>query len=116
MSGDRYGRIEDSEAVRTIHVALDQGITSFDTAPAYGAGHAEETLGAAMVVGRRDQAVITTKCGIGPTSTGQPGRNASRASILREIDDSLRRLRTDHVEVYRLDAERSQVRLTDRGR
>ena len=99
MSGDRYGRIEDTEAVRTIHVALDQDITSFDTAPAYGAGHAEETLGAAMV-GRRDQAVITTKCGIGPTSTGQPGRNASRASMLREIDDSLRRLRTDHVEVY----------------
>ena len=99
MSGDRYGRIEDSEAVRTIHVALDQGITSFDTAPAYGAGHAEETLGAAMG-GRRDQAVITTKCGIGPTSSGQPGRNASRAAMLREIDDSLRRLRTDHVDVY----------------
>jgi aryl-alcohol dehydrogenase-like predicted oxidoreductase len=99
MSGDRYGRIEDSEAVRTIQAALDQGITSFDTAPAYGAGHAEETLGAALV-GRRDQAVITTKCGIVPSATGQPGRNASRASILREIDDSLRRLRTDHVDVY----------------
>jgi aryl-alcohol dehydrogenase-like predicted oxidoreductase len=99
MSGDRYGRIEDSEAVRTIHAALDQGITSFDTAPAYGGGHAEETLGAALV-GRRDQAVITTKCGIVPSASGQPGRNASRASILREIDDSLRRLRTDHVDVY----------------
>jgi len=99
MSGDRYGRIEDSEAVRTIHAALDQGITSFDTAPAYGSGHAEETLGAALV-GRRDQAVITTKCGIVPSATGQPRRNASRASILREIDDSLRRLRTDHVDVY----------------
>jgi aryl-alcohol dehydrogenase-like predicted oxidoreductase len=99
MSGDRYGRIEDTEAVRTIHAALDQGITSFDTAPAYGAGHAEETLGAALV-GRRDQAVVTTKCGIGPTSSSQPGRNASRASMLGEIDDSLRRLRTDHVDVY----------------
>jgi aryl-alcohol dehydrogenase-like predicted oxidoreductase len=101
MSGDRYGRIDDSEAVRTIHSALEQGITSFDTAPGYGAGHAEETLGAALV-GRRDQAIITTKCGIVPASshTGQPGRDASRASILREIDDSLRRLRTDHVDVY----------------
>jgi aryl-alcohol dehydrogenase-like predicted oxidoreductase len=101
MSGDRYGRIDDSEAVRTIHSALDQGITSFDTAPGYGSGHAEETLGAALV-GRRDQAIITTKCGIVPASshTGQPGRDASRASILREIDDSLRRLRTDHVDVY----------------
>jgi aryl-alcohol dehydrogenase-like predicted oxidoreductase len=101
MSGDRYGRIDDSEAVRTIHGALEQGITSFDTAPGYGSGHAEETLGAALV-GRRDQAIVTTKCGIVPSSshTGQPGRDASRVSILREIDDSLRRLRTDHVDVY----------------
>src|ERR687885_1618658 len=77
MSGDRYGRIEDSEAVRTIHAALERGITSFDTAPAYGAGHAEETLGAALV-GRRDRAVVTTKCGIVTRDprTGQPGRNA----------------------------------------
>src|SRR5262245_11303206 len=89
MSGDRYGRIDDSEAVRTIHAALDQGITSFDTAPGYGSGHAEETLGAALA-GRRDQAIITTKCGIVPSArgTGQPGRDASRASIMREIDDS----------------------------
>ena len=103
MSGDRYGRIDDTEAVRTIHAALDRGITSFDTAPGYGSGHAEETLGAALV-GRRDQAIITTKCGIVPAAhaTGQPGRDASRASILREIDDSLRRLRTDHVDVYLL--------------
>src|SRR5437868_10867938 len=101
MSGDRYGRIDDSEAVKTIHSALEQGITSFDTAPGYGSGHAEETLGAALV-GRRDQAIITTKCGIVSRNvrTGQPGRDASRASMLREIDDSLRRLRTDHVDVY----------------
>jgi aryl-alcohol dehydrogenase-like predicted oxidoreductase len=101
MSGDRYGRIDDTEAIRTIHSALDRGITSFDTAPGYGAGHAEETLGAALV-GRRDRAVVTTKCGLVPAahSTGQPGRDARRDSILREIDDSLRRLRTDHVDVY----------------
>ena len=99
MSGDRYGRIDDHEAVKTIQRALERGITSFDTAPGYGSGHAEETLGAALD-GRRDQAVIITKCGIVPNPSGQPGRNASRASILREIDDSLRRLRTDHVDVY----------------
>jgi myo-inositol catabolism protein IolS len=100
MSGDRYGRIDDSEAVRTIRTALDRGITSFDTAPAYGGGHAEETLGAALV-GRRDQAVITTKCGIARRpGEDQPGRNGRRDSILREIDDSLRRLQTDHVDVY----------------
>jgi len=100
MSGDRYGAIDDSEAVRTIRAALDLGITSFDTAPAYGGGHAEETLGVALE-GRRDQAIITTKCGIGRRNgQPQPGRNSSRASILKEVDDSLRRLRTDHVDVY----------------
>jgi aryl-alcohol dehydrogenase-like predicted oxidoreductase len=99
MSGDRYGKIDDSEAVETIRHARAAGITSFDTAPGYGAGHAEETLGAAMA-GARDGAVVTTKCGIVPQTGGQPGRDASRASILREIDDSLRRLRTDHVDVY----------------
>jgi aryl-alcohol dehydrogenase-like predicted oxidoreductase len=101
MSGDRYGRIDDSEAVKTIHSAMEQGITSFDTAPGYGDGHAEETLGAAMV-GRRDRVIVTTKCGIVARDprTGQPGRNATRVSMLKEIDDSLRRLRTDHVDVY----------------
>src|SRR5919201_2807984 len=78
MSGDRYGRIDDSEAVRTIRRALEEGITCFDTAPGYGSGHAEETLGAALD-GRRDQAVIITKCGIVPNPSGQAGRNACRA-------------------------------------
>jgi len=97
MSGDRYGPIDDSEAVQTIRHALDKGITCFDTAPAYGAGHAEETLGAALQ-GRRDEAFVVTKCGIVPGRT--PGRDSSRASIVREVDNSLRRLRTDHIDVY----------------
>src|SRR5438067_7388927 len=92
MSGDRYGPIDDSEAVQTIRRAMERGITSFDTAPGYGSGHAEETLGAALD-GRRDQAVVITKCGIVPQAGGQPGRNSSRASIMGEIEASLRRLR-----------------------
>src|SRR4030088_1721641 len=99
MSGDRYGAIDDSAAVQTIRRAHDQGITSFDTAPGYGSGHAEETLGAALV-DRRSAAIVTTKCGIVPAADGQPGGNSSRASIQREIDASLSRLRTDHVDVY----------------
>src|SRR5215470_2928973 len=82
MSGDRYGPIDDSEAVQTIRQAIDHGVTSFDTAPGYGRGHAEETLGAALQ-GRRDDVVVITKCGIVPSGGGQPGRNASRASMLR---------------------------------
>jgi aryl-alcohol dehydrogenase-like predicted oxidoreductase len=97
--GNRYGSIDDDEAVQTIRRAQDRGITSFDTAPGYGVGHAEETLGAALA-GRRETAVVTTKCGIFPGANPQPDRNSSRASILKEIDDSLSRLRTDHVDVY----------------
>jgi len=99
MSGDRYGPIDDSAAVQTIRRAHEEGISSFDTAPGYGSGHAEETLGAALV-DRRAAAIVTTKCGIVPAAGGQPGRNSSRASMLAEIDASLRRLRTDHVDVY----------------
>ena len=99
MSGDRYGAIDDSEAVKTIRRARDQGITSFDTAPGYGTGHAEETLGAALA-GARDGAVVTTKCGMVPGPGGRNTRDSSRASMLREIDDSLRRLRTEQVDVY----------------
>jgi aryl-alcohol dehydrogenase-like predicted oxidoreductase len=99
MSGDRYGAIDDTEAVNTIRRARDQGITSFDTAPGYGTGHAEETLGAALA-GARDGAVVTTKCGMVPQPGGRNSRDSSRASMLREIDDSLRRLRTEQIEVY----------------
>src|SRR6202048_1417291 len=99
MSGDRYGAIDDTEAVKTIRRAREQGITSFDTAPGYGTGHAEETLGAALA-GARAGAVVTTKCGMVPGPGGRNARDSSRASILREIDDSLVRLRTEQVDVY----------------
>src|SRR6266852_7493402 len=79
MSGDRYGAIDDTEAVKTIRRARDQGITSFDTAPGYGTGHAEETLGAALA-GARDGVVVTTKCGMVPGAGGRNARDSSRAS------------------------------------
>jgi aryl-alcohol dehydrogenase-like predicted oxidoreductase len=101
MSGDRYGAIDDAEAIMTIRRARAQGITSFDTAPGYGSGHAEGTLGAALAAdGQRGDVVVTTKCGIVPAPDGQPGRNSSRASMLAEMDASLQRLQTDHVDVY----------------
>ncbi len=48
MGGDRYGAIEDAEAIRAIHRALDAGVNCVDTAPAYGSGHAEEVVGQAL--------------------------------------------------------------------
>jgi aryl-alcohol dehydrogenase-like predicted oxidoreductase len=100
MAGDRYGAIEDDEAVKAIHRALDRGVNCVDTAPAYGAGHSEEVVARALE-GRRRDVILVTKCGVKVPPPGQPGplRDASRANILREIDASLRRLRTDWVDV-----------------
>ena len=100
MAGDRYGAIEDSEAVKAIHRALDRGVNLVDTAPAYGAGHSEEVVARALESRRRD-VILVTKCGVKPPPPGQPGplRDASPANIQREIDASLKRLRTDWVDV-----------------
>jgi aryl-alcohol dehydrogenase-like predicted oxidoreductase len=100
MAGDRYGAIEDDEAVKAIHRALDRGVNCVDTAPAYGGGHSEEVVARALEKRRRD-VILVTKCGVKAPPPGQLGplRDASRANILREIDLSLKRLRTDWVDV-----------------
>ncbi len=100
MAGDRYGAIEDDEAVKAIHRALDRGVNCVDTAPAYGAGHSEEVVARALA-GRRKEVILVTKCGVTAPPPGQPGplRDASRPNILNEIDASLKRLRTDWVDV-----------------
>jgi aryl-alcohol dehydrogenase-like predicted oxidoreductase len=100
MAGDRYGAIEDDEAVKAIHRALDRGVNLVDTAPAYGAGHSEEVVARALESRRRD-VILVTKCGVKPPPPGQPGplRDASPENIRREIDASLKRLRTDWVDV-----------------
>ena len=100
MAGDRYGAIEDDEAVKAIHRALDLGVNCVDTAPAYGAGHSEEVVARALEKRRRD-VILVTKCGVKAPPPGQPGplRDASRTNILGEVDQSLKRLRTDWVDV-----------------
>jgi aryl-alcohol dehydrogenase-like predicted oxidoreductase len=98
--GERYGAIEDAEAIRAIHRALDAGVNCVDTAPAYGFGHAEEVVGQALR-GRRSDVILVTKCGLawGPESP-VIRRDTRPASLRREVDLSLRRLRTDVIDVY----------------
>ena len=101
MSGEnRYGAIEDGEAIHAIHRALEAGVTCVDTAAGYGWGHAEEVVGQALV-GRRHQVVLVTKCGI-VQETGRltARRDISRMGILQQIEASLRRLQTDVIDVY----------------
>jgi aryl-alcohol dehydrogenase-like predicted oxidoreductase len=98
--GDRYGAIEDAEAIRAIHRAIDTGVSCVDTAPAYGFGHAEEVVGQALR-GRRSQVILVTKCGLAWGPEGPAiRRDTTPASLRREVDLSLRRLQTDVIDVY----------------
>jgi aryl-alcohol dehydrogenase-like predicted oxidoreductase len=100
MGGFQWGGTDDDQSVRTIHAAIDLGVTLIDTAPAYGFGHSEEVVGRAVAEhGQRDRLVIATKVGL--EQVGQAlFRNSTRKQIFDEIDVSLQRLRTDYIDLY----------------
>jgi aryl-alcohol dehydrogenase-like predicted oxidoreductase len=103
IGGWMWGGTDDERSIATICAALDRGITLIDTAPAYGQGHSEEIVGRAVERwGHRDRVVIATKVGLEWRRGGDVVRNAGRARIMQEIHDSLRRLRTDYVDVYQV--------------
>src|SRR3989454_12704382 len=96
MGGWMWGGTDARESVATIGSALDRGINLIDTAPVYGFGVSEEIVGKALAdSGLRSRAVIATKAGL-EWRDGKVYRNATRRRIIQEIDDSLRRLRTDY--------------------
>lgn len=98
-----WGAVDDEESVAAIRRALDLGITFFDTADVYGAGRSERVLGRALQ-GRRDDVVIATKWGntFDETTRTHTGPNASTAYARRALTASLRRLGTDHIDLYQL--------------
>ncbi len=96
--GGTYGRIDESQFQRAVARAIDDGITCFDTAEAYGMGVSEEALARALG-SRRREVVIATKFGVGYEEMPNR-RDSSRARVLASIDKSLQRLKTDHVDIY----------------
>ena len=94
-----WGLQDESEAIRTIEVALDLGVNWIDTAPFYGWGKAEQIVGKALK-GKRDKAYIFTKCGTLQNEQGGEREDLSPASIRREIETSLRNLNTDYIDLY----------------
>ena len=100
MGGWMWGGTDQRESIATIHTAVNQGINLIDTAPVYGFGVSEEIVGAALDR-KRTQAVIATKSGL-EWRDGKVYRNATRARIMQEVDDSLRRLRTDYIDIYQV--------------
>src|SRR5262249_34865183 len=98
----QWGGTDDDESVRTIHAALDRGITLIDTAPAYGFGHSEAVIGRALAErGRRDGVVLATKAGLERHGDALY-RNSTGEHIFGEAEESLRRLRTDYIDLYQV--------------
>lgn len=101
IGGWMWGGTDRRQAIRTIHAALDRGITLIDTAPVYGFGRAEEIVGSALAGGRRERAVIATKVGL-DWRDGEVFRNSTPLRIRQEITQSLRRLKTDYIDLYQV--------------
>ncbi|MDQ0911134.1 aldo/keto reductase [Streptomyces canus] len=98
-----WGKVDDEESVRAVHRALDLGITFFDTADTYGAGHSERVLGRALGK-RRDDVVVATKWGnvFDEETRTRTGVDDTPAHARRALTASLDRLGTDHVDLYQL--------------
>jgi aryl-alcohol dehydrogenase-like predicted oxidoreductase len=102
IGGAGWGGQDENDSIEAIHAGLDGGINFIDTAPIYGFGLAEEVIGKALEGYDRSQIAIATKFGV--TWPDGPGnglvQNGSRSNILREIDLSLKALRTDYIDIY----------------
>jgi aryl-alcohol dehydrogenase-like predicted oxidoreductase len=102
IGGWMWGGTDEAESIATIRAALEHGINVIDTAPVYGFGRSEEIVGKAIAHSDlRSNVIIATKTGL-EWHGGKVSRNASRARIMREIEDSLRRLQTDYIDVYQV--------------
>ncbi len=103
LGGHGWGKVSDKQMIDVVHKALDLGITLFDTAPIYGLGHSEEVLGKALGINRKN-VIIATKAGL-RWRTGkhfEKSIDSSPSNIEREIDLSLKRLRTDYIDLYQI--------------
>jgi aryl-alcohol dehydrogenase-like predicted oxidoreductase len=102
IGGWMWGGTDEAAAIGVIHEAVDRGVTLIDTAPAYGFGRSEEIVGKALAEGgRRKRVMVATKVGL-DWKDGQPFRDGSKARIRKEVEDSLRRLRTDVIDIYQV--------------
>ena len=101
--GGDWDSTDDKKSIDIIHAAIDLGISFFDVAPVYGWGHSEEVLGKALKEGNlRNKVLIASKGGLLWNEEHETTNNLSRKSLLKEIDNTLRRLQTDHIDIYQM--------------
>ncbi len=109
IAGVTSVNVTEQDSLRTLHAAFDAGINFFDTAYIYGyEGESERLIGEALR-GHRDQIVLATKCGLHWDPERKQARDARPETIFRECDESLRRLRTDRIDLYYLHASDPNV-------
>lgn len=102
IGGWMWGGTDEDQSIKTIHTALDKGINFIDTAPVYGFGRSEEIVGKAIQqYGKRDEILLATKVGM-DWKDDNVFRNGSTQRIHQEVEDSLRRLQTDYIDVYQV--------------
>lgn len=102
IGGWMWGGTDEAQSIATIRAAVERGITLIDTAPVYGFGRSEEIVGKALSEGKlRDKVRIATKLGLA-WKDGKVYRDSRPAHIRKEIEDSLRRLKTDVIDLYQV--------------
>src|SRR5580700_3730791 len=102
IGGWMWGGSDETQSIATIRSAIERGVTLIDTAPVYGFGRSEEIVGKALAEGSlRDKVTIATKVGLA-WKDGGVYRDSRPARIRQEIEDSLRRLRTDVIDLYQV--------------
>lgn len=94
-----FGRPDEADAIRLVHAALDAGVTFIDTARAYGTS--EQVLGKALR-GRRHAAVLASKARLTPVDGAPPAGEALRGQLRQSLDESLRQLQTDHLDIWQI--------------
>lgn len=122
MGGFRWGSTDEAESIKAVHAAIDTGINLIDTAPSYGLGLSEEVVGKALK-GKRDKVILATKCGLvwhtnkGKFHFEEYGKSVHRylgsESIKYEVEQSLRRLGTDYIDIYQTHRQDSTTPIED---
>ena len=103
IGGWMWGGTDEAQSIDTIHRAIDKGIGLIDTAPVYGFGRSEEIVGKALADGRRDQVALATKVALNwNDDQDKVWRDATASRIEREVEDSLKRLQTDRIDIYQV--------------
>ena len=102
IGGWMWGGADENDAVEAVTVSVEQGINLIDTAPIYGFGKSEELVGKAIKKFDREKIVLATKCGLEWDENERIRRNTSKQRVIKEFNDSLKRLGTDYIDIYQV--------------